>query len=193
MLILIGAIVGVSGLVGVFLLAAYFILLPVALVGAGWLIFDSWTGESFSDALVRSSVLIKAYWVMGMIGLPVTIWQLNQSWFFMVRNFSVDENPGDTAYPELFATGMIEVTDSTYFGAVTFSEQGLVLDRRNFSPVVLPWKWVLSVDPVSDAQTSRPRAQVQMRNNEDEFVTLTIPWNAELLRLNTARLKRDQA
>lgn len=188
LLILFGALIGVSGLINVILILAYYALIPVIFIGAGWLVFDSWNDLSFADALRKNGDFIKIYWVVGLFGTPLTIWQLNQSWFFLVRNFALNEEAADTLHPELIAFGLIQISDSYYDGAATITEQGLILDRRNFKPVVLPWNWVISIDSVEDSSFPNPVARVRMRNDENEFVTMNIPWNEELLNLNTARL-----
>lgn len=190
LLILCGAVIAVSGLIGVLFIVAYYAIFPVVFIGAGWLIFDSWNDLSFVDALRKNSDRIIFYWIVGVIGIPLTIWQLNDSWFFLVKNFAVDDEPTDTSHPELIAFGLAQISDNYYDLAATITEQGIILDRRNFKPVVLPWKWIISVDPVDDSADSSRLARVRMRNDNDEFVTMNIPWNEALLSVNTARLAR---
>ena len=192
LLILFGAVVGVSGLIAVLLIIAYYIVFPIAFLTAGWLIFE-WSGTTFLDSLERNFGLIYFYWTLGLFGTPLAIWQFNRFWFFRVRNFSIDEEPDDTPHPELHAIGAIGVTDSSYLGAVSITEKGLIIDRRNFAPVVLPWRWITSLKPDEISASTQSSAIITMRNDDDEFITLTVPWNEDLLNLNTARLTDNKA
>ncbi len=192
-LILLGAAIGVSGFASVLLMIAYNVVLPFIYIGILWLVTDIWDGSYYSDTLRRSYGYLYFYWGVGLIALPVAFYYMNQSWFFMVKNFAVDELPTDTPHPELFATGILDLTGSPYLGAATITEQGLILDRRNFSPVILPWRWVTSIEPDKDANPRFPSARVAMRNDDDQYLTLTIPWNEALLDLNTTRLKSGDA
>ncbi|MEE4163903.1 MAG: hypothetical protein V2I25_15480, partial [Woeseiaceae bacterium] len=77
-----------------------------------------------------------------------------------------------------------------YFAAATITEQGLILDRRNFKPVVLPWRWVVSVKPDETVRDPARTAVIAMRNDNDEFLTFSVPWNRDLLELTPGDLGR---
>ncbi len=91
-----------------------------------------------------------------------------------------------THSPELFEFGVVDLTGSPYLAAVTITQQGIILDRRNFDPVVLPWHWVLSIKPDVNADPRFSTAMVAMRNDNNDYLTLSIPCTDELLRLNAA-------
>jgi len=123
--------------------------------------------------------------------MPLNFYYHNRSWYFMAEKFSLDENAADTPHPELFAFGVVDLTGSPYLAAATITEQGLILDRRNFDTVILPWRWVLSIEPDSDAGPRHPSAVVAMRNDDNDYLTLSVPWNKDLLKLNSARMSKD--
>jgi hypothetical protein len=192
-LVLLGAVIGVSGTASVLLVIAYYLVIPFVYIGFMWLLSDVWRGSYYTDTLARNYGYLYFFWSAGLLTLPLIFYYANKSWFFMVNNFSLDEEPADTPYPELFAVGVVDLTGDPYLAAATITEQGLILDRRNFAPVILPWKWVTSVEPSKDPDPRFPSAVVAMRNDDDEFLTLTVPWNEDLLKLNAERLAKPNA
>ncbi len=190
-LVLLGAAIGVSGTASVLTMVAFYLILPFGYIGVIWLTMDVWDGSYYTDTLNKYYGFLYFFWASGLIALPLGVYYQNKSWFFMVNNFALDEEPTDTAHPELFAFGIVDLTGSPYFAAATITEQGLILDRRNFAPVVLPWRWVTSIEPNPDADSRQPSAIVAMKNDNNEFLTLCVPWNEELLKLNSARLKHQ--
>ena len=189
-LILLGAVVGVSGVTSGLLLISYYFILPFGYIGVIWLTSEIWDGASYSDVLRQNYGYLYFFWAVGLFVLPLIFYQHNKSWFFMTKKFSLDVEPADTQHPELFAVGVVDLTGSPYLAAATITEQGLILDRRNFDPVILPWHWVLSIEPDSHADPRSPTAVVAMRNDDNDYLTLSVPWNEELLELNSARLAR---
>ena len=182
-LVLAGASVGVAGTASALLLIAYFLVLPFAYIGLIWLLADVWDGSYYSDTLNRYRGILYMFWASGLVALPLVFYYHNKSWFFMTEHFALDEEPTDTPLPELFTSGIVDLTGSQYLASVTITEQGLILDRRNFSPVVLPWQWIQSIGPDEEADPKYPSAVVAMRNDEAEFLTLSVPWNEDLMKL----------
>ena len=189
-MVLVGAGIAVSGFTSALLLIAYYGVFPFLLIGVLWLLKDFWNGSYYSDTLERSYGYLYFYWAIGLVLLPLQYYHYNSSWFFMVRHFAVDEPPTDTPHQELIAVGVVDFTGSQYFAAATITEQGLILDRRNFKPVVLPWRWVESVKPDETVRDPARAAVISMRNDNDEFLTFSVPWNRDLLELTPGDLKR---
>lgn len=187
-LIIVGAVIGVSGIASVLLLIAYYLILPFAYIGVIWLTLEIWDGAYYSDVLRKNYGYLYFFWAAGLIALPLIFYYQNKSWFFMAKKFSLDEKPSDTPHPELFAVGVVDLTGSPYLAAATITEQGLILDRRNFDTVILPWQWVLSIEPDNNADPRYPCAVVAMRNDDNDYLTLSVPWNEELIELNSARM-----
>ncbi len=185
-LVLAGVAIAVSGMVTIFLMVVYFAVMPFVFLGITWFLADFWDGYTYMDHVRANPWAIYFMWASGLFSLPLTLWSLNRSWFFMVQNFAVDDEPTDTAVPELHAWGSINITGDPYLAAVTITEQGLIIDRRNFSAVILPWKWIKSIQPVPEEKL--PTARVAMQNGSNEFLTIDIPWNPDLMELKPGEL-----
>lgn len=187
-LVLLGAVIGVSGLTSVLLLICYYLILPYGFIGAVWLSSEFWNGAYYSDVLRQNYGYLYFFWAFGLFALPLGYYYHNKLWFFMAKNFSLDEEPADTQSPELFEFGVVDLTGSPYVAAVTITQQGIILDRRNFDPVILPWHWVLSIKPNGNADSRYSSAIIAMRNDNADYLTLSVPCNEELLRLNAAQM-----
>ncbi len=185
-LVLIGTAIGTSGTVSVYLGIAWVLAFPFAMMGLMWLMKDFWRDVWFSDFIRGHSYILYFYWIIGLVSIPIHIWYDNQSWLFMVRKFGLDQRPVDTKIPELHSFVVVDLTCSQYFEAFTITDQGIILDRRNFAPVILPWRWVESITPAKESP--RPAAVVAMKNDNNDYLTLDVPWNEDILKLNPNRL-----
>jgi len=99
----------------------------------------------------------------------------------MLDRFANDESPSDLLYREAFAVGVFDPTGSPYVAGVTLTDQGIILDRRQLSPLVLPWRWIVSEPPDVESRDASQQAAVSMRSDQDEFLTLSIPVKRKLL------------
>ena len=192
-LIIFGAIVAVAGLVSVVLIALYAFVVPFIYLGLLWLATDFWDDAYFSGFVRQNIGILYLIWAGALVAMPLFYYYKNKSWFFMVKRFALDEVPADTPHPELHAFGLVDLTGSPYLAAATITEQGIILDRRNFNTVVLPWRWILSVEPDKQSDSRLPSAVVAMRNDDNDYLTLSIPWNEDLLKLDAARMEETQS
>jgi len=174
--ILSGAIIGVSGVAGLLLLIAYYFILPFAFFGVFWLLFDVWDGVRYTDLITKRLDWVYAFWALGLAGIPATFYQLNRPWFFMAKHFALDTDPGDTEDDNAFVSGMMEISGDVFFSAVTLTDRCIVLDRRNFDTLVLPWKWIRSIKRDPHANEREPRAVIAMKNDTQDYLTLIVPW-----------------
>lgn len=189
-LVLVGSVVAVSGVATVLFMVIYVGVLPFVFHAVIWLTSTYWDGMWFSDHVRKNAGFTYFWWILGLLTVPLHFYYGNRSWFFMARNFGLDEPPVDTQHPELYQFGVVDLTGSIYFAAVTITEQGIIIDRRHFDTVVLPWRWVRSVDADPEADPRVPKAIVAMRNDDNEFLTLSIPLNRDLLNLDVSKLLR---
>lgn len=187
LLVLLGASIGVAGFTSLLLYIAYYLILPAIFVFVIWISMEFWDGYSYLDSLRKNFGYVLAFWVSGVIGLPIALYYLNRSWFFMADKFSLNEAPSDTRHPELSAFGLVDITGDPYFAAATITEQGLILDRRNFAPVILDWRWVESIKPDVEGDARSPSAVLALRNNHNDYLTLSIPCSEELLKMDLSR------
>ncbi len=188
--VLIGSMIAFAGLAVAYIVVALWAVFPFVYLWLTWLVMESWDETWFSDYLRSKMGLVYFFWGVCVILAPFIIWQSNKTWFYMVRHFSLDADPTDIDIPELQAIGSIVISGEVYFGAATITDQGLILDRRNFAPVVLPWKWVRSVKP--DTEASAPTAIVALKNDGAEQLSIDVPWNPGLLELRPDMLAEDR-
>ncbi len=180
-IVLPGAAIAVSGLLSIYFILIYYFVITVIWTVLQWLIFEFADGATYFEYLQDNPRSFYGTWLVLALMTPFILWQLNRSWHFMVRHGGLDEEPSDTPFPELHAYGMVEITGDVYLAAATITEQGLILDRRNFTPVVLPWKWVRSIKPSAEAPDVT--ADVSLRNDANEMLTVSVPWNKALLEM----------
>ncbi len=92
-LVLLGAVIGVSGLTSVLLLIGYYLILPYGFLAASWISTEFWDGAYYSDVLRKNYGYLYFFWASGLFVIPLHFYYHNKSWFFMVRNFTLDEEP----------------------------------------------------------------------------------------------------
>lgn len=185
-LMIAGSIIALSGAINVYLVMIFSALYPVVLYTLGWLVFGGWQDESLIQHITDRLDHVGAYIGMGIITLPVMFWYMNKSWWYMVDEFSLAEPPSDTTNPNAFDYGVVELCGDHFMAAVTLTDQGVILDRRNFKPVVLPWDRIRQIKPVLEPS---PLAELSLANDDGGLLLVDIPWNPDFFGLVPSAVK----
>ncbi len=179
-LMIIGSIIALSGAISLLLVIILTALYPLMLYSFGWLIFGGWVDSSLAQHVTDRLDSIGLYIGLGIITTPLWYWYANKSWLLMADEFSLADAPSDTINSKAFDIGAVELCGDHFIAAVTLTDQGVILDRRNFKPVVLPWRWISRLKPVLEPT---PLAELSLANDRGGFLVVDIPWNPDFFGL----------